>query len=426
MATIFAVSSGRPPAAIAVIRCSGPHAFGAVTALAGSLPPARTASLRSLRGGDGGLLDAALLLCFPGPASATGEDLVELHCHGGQAVIAAVECALLLQPGVRRAEPGEFTRRALLNGRIDVLEAEGLADLLEAETEAQRVAAIAAVEGQLGRQVRSWMERVAVLSARVEAMLDYAEEGGVATDDQAGGAIRADMAILAEEIATALATPSVERLREGIRVVLAGPPNAGKSTLLNALAERDAAIVSPIAGTTRDRIEVPVARAGLPFILTDTAGLADTDDPVEAIGVARAGVAIDAADLLVWLGDDRPPRSDAIWVHARADLPGREGLPDGKTQAISSRDAGSITALWTAISLRAAALVPMRGGAVPMRQRQRDAAAQASEALGEVHEDLILVAEALAVARRSFARLLGLDATETMLDALFSRFCLGK
>jgi tRNA modification GTPase len=421
--TIFAVSSGRPPAAIAVIRVSGPQAFAAAEALAGPLPAARTATLRNLRR-NGASLDSALLLCFPGPRSATGEDLVELHCHGGRAVIAAVEDALAMQPGLRRAEPGEYTRRALANGRIDLMQAEGLADLLQAETEAQRLSALAATEGRLSARTAAWLNTITMLSARVEAMLDYADSDDVEDDAEMLAGIADDMMALRREIERALEAPSVERLRDGVRIVICGPPNAGKSTLLNLLAERDAAIVSPVAGTTRDRVEASVLRAGLPLVLIDTAGLTETDDPIEAIGVERARSAMSAADLLVWLGDDRPPRG-AVWVHARSDLPGRQAAPHHADVVVSANDPGSIARLWDLLSTRAGERLGT-GDMPAMRETQRDACAKAAEHLDVGTSNALLIAEGLAGARRMLSRMLGLDASEVMLDALFSRFCLGK
>ena len=288
MDTIFAVSSGRPPAAIAILRVSGPGAIAAATAMAGSLPPPRMGGVRLLRDTDGSALDRALVLVFPAPASATGEDVVELHCHGGRAVVTAIEHALAGFPGLRAAEPGEFTRRALTNGRIDLAQAEGLADLLNAETERQRIAAIGAVEGLIGRSVRGWLAGIALLAARVEATLDFADEDDVAGQGDTIDAVVGEMRALAALIDRAIDAPPVDRLRDGVRVVLAGPPNSGKSTLLNLLAEREAAIVTPIAGTTRDRIDVALQRGGVPYVVTDTAGLTATDDVVERIG-GRAG-----------------------------------------------------------------------------------------------------------------------------------------
>ncbi|KEY98782.1 tRNA modification GTPase TrmE, partial [Sphingomonas sp. BHC-A] len=255
--TIFALSSGAPPAGIAVVRISGPAAGQALLALAGSLPPARRARLSSLRDPrDGALLDRALVLWFPGPDTATGEDLAELHCHGGRAVIAAVEQALASLEGLRRAEAGEFTRRAFTNGRMDLNAVEGLSDLLAAETQQQRRAALLMAEGHFSQRVEQWLRTLLNLSAMTEAALDFSDEDDV-PDDGIETRIGQGVRILAEDVRAVLASPSAERLRDGVRVVLAGPPNAGKSTLLNRLVGRDAAIVSDVAGTTRDRIEVP-------------------------------------------------------------------------------------------------------------------------------------------------------------------------
>lgn len=423
--TIYAVSSGQPPAAIAVIRVSGPGAVQAAARLAGEPPKPRMATLRALRDEEGRLLDRALVLVFPGPNSATGEDLVELHCHGGRAVVAAVEAALGKVDGLRRAGAGEFTRRALANGRIDLAEAEGLADLLAAETEAQRVAALQAAEGRISRAVQGWLARVALLSARVEASLDYADEDDVAADEGELDAITREAVALGEEIGAAAGTAPVERLYEGVRVVLAGPPNSGKSTLLNLLAERDAAIVSPVAGTTRDRVEAGVRRGGRTWLLTDTAGLTKTADPVEAIGVERAREALVAADLLVWLGDDPPPREDAIWLHARADVEGRREMPSGLALSVARDDQESVDDLWTLLERRSADLLPA-ADALPLKRGQRGACATASSALLQGSGDALILAEQLRVARTALASITGANATETMLDALFSRFCVGK
>ena len=423
--TIFALSSGAPPAGIAVIRVSGPAAFAAVTALAGTLPPARTARLRSLRDGTGALLDRALILRVPAPASATGEDLVELHCHGGRAVVAAVLAALGRQPDVRPAQPGEFTRRALGNGRIDLAEARGLADLLSAETERQRVAAISAAEGVVSRQVRAWLTRLSALAARVEAQLDFADEDDVAMDEAALIAVIDGMRALSDEWRSVIAEPPVERLRDGLLVVLAGPPNSGKSTLINLLSQRDVAIVSDIAVTTRDRIEVPLVRDGLAYRLTDTAGLTDAADPIERIGVTRAGKAIEEADILLWLGDHAPPRADAIRVHARADQPGRVDMPAGRDVAVRQDQSATISVLWSIIHARAEALVP-RIDAVSFRAQERGALQQALAAIARPEDDPVLIAEQLRVASRLLATILGIDATEAMLDALFGQFCIGK
>ncbi|CAN5562373.1 tRNA uridine-5-carboxymethylaminomethyl(34) synthesis GTPase MnmE [soil metagenome] len=425
MDTIFAVSSGTPPAAIAVVRISGAAAFAAGTALAGSMPPARHAALRTLRDARGDLLDRALVLFFPGPNSATGEDIVELHLHGGRAVIRAVEAALGTMAELRAAEPGEFTRRALLAGRIDLTEAEGLGDLLSAETETQRRAALTLVEGGLRRMAEAWTDAVVRLAASVEAAIDFSDEDDVPLAHIAAIGIGAGK--VASEMAAMLALPPVERLRDGLRVVIAGPPNSGKSTLLNALTERDAAIVSPISGTTRDRIEVPVARDGVAYVVTDTAGLAAaTDDPIELIGIARASEAIRGADIILWMGDDAPP-DGAIWLHARADLVGRTGIPAGRDLAVSSASAASIASLWAMIGSRAAALLPP-ADSVALNQRQRGLIETARQWLDHAGEqtEILLVAEHLRLAMRALHQLTGRSDVEAMLDTLFARFCIGK
>jgi tRNA modification GTPase len=298
--TIFALSSGSPPAAIAVLRVSGSDSRNTIAALAGAVPEARRASYRTLRDSKGEVLDQALVLWFPRPKTATGEDLAEFHLHGGRAVVAAVEAALGNMRNLRRAAPGEFTRRAFANGRIDLAEAEGLADLLSAETELQRRSAIAMADGAFSRQVEIWRDRVLSLSAAVEAVLDFGDEDDVSElpADFASG-----LQMFHVELSTWLARPRAERLKDGYRVVLAGPPNAGKSTLFNALVEDEAAITAPVAGTTRDVLTRAVSLGGVPFVFADTAGLrAEAGDEIEAIGMARARTALDNADLVLWLG----------------------------------------------------------------------------------------------------------------------------
>ncbi len=424
MDTIFALSSGAAPAGIGVIRISGPQAFAAVEHLAGTLPPPRTARLRALRGDDGALLDRALVLAFPAPATATGEDLAEFHCHGGRAVIAAVLGALGAVPGLRPAGAGEFTRRALANGRIDLAEASGLADLLSAETERQRVAALAAAEGIVSQRVRGWLDRLAMLSALTEAQLDFADEDDVGGSGHGLSAIREGTAALAADLRMVLDSPPVERLRDGVHVTLAGPPNSGKSTLINLLSQRELAIVSPIAGTTRDRIEATVTRAGLVYVLTDTAGLTASDDPIERIGVDRAQASIARADIILWLGDTMPPRDGAIWVRARADEPGRIALA-GAHIDVSQNDDASIEMLWRMVADRAERLVP-QGDAIAFRESERQACQGALDQLTGRHDDLLIIGEQLRLAMRALGSILGIDATETMLDALFGRFCIGK
>lgn len=424
--TIFALSSGQPPAAIAVIRISGSHAFAAVEQLAGELPAPRRASLRALRHGDE-LLDHALLLQFPGPNTATGEDLAELHLHGGRAVVRAVEAALTSLPGLRPAEAGEFTRRALINGRIGLTEAEGLADLLAAETESQRRAATRAVEGGVRRMVDAWAKRALRLSATVEALLDHADEADVAAEEDALARVSSDAMALADEIEIAVAQPGVERLRDGIRVVLAGSPNAGKSTLLNALAERDAAIVSPLAGTTRDRIEVPVMRDGVAYVLTDTAGLHDApSDMVEQIGIERAYKSIADADIILWLDDDPPHHGTSVptvLLHPRCDL---RGSKEHRLN-VSALNGTGIAQLWEVISDMSARLLPAPDS-VALNHRQRDLASSAGQSLhlAASETDVLLLAEHLRAALRAFDAINGVTNVDSMLDELFARFCIGK
>lgn len=319
--TIFALSSGAPPAAIAIIRLSGPAAFDAVQALAGRVPDERRASLATLRDpADGSFLDQALLLTFAGPDTATGEDLAELHLHGGRAVVRAVEAALSAMTALRVAQPGEFTRRAFANGRLDLNEAEGLADLLTAETEWQRRAASSMMSGAFSRNVEGWRNDVLNLSALVEAELDFSDEDDVGSHNKSN--ITNGCVALRDAITSVLASPSAEKLRDGLRVVLGGPPNCGKSTLLNALVEREAAIVSEIAGTTRDLIEVPVAIQGIPFLFIDSAGVRDeAGDSIEAIGIERARAAFEVADIVLWLGEERsgPAHSALLEIEAKAD-----------------------------------------------------------------------------------------------------------
>ena len=420
--TIFALSSGFPPAGIAVIRISGPAAGDALRALAGRIGEPRSASLAWLRDPQSGeTLDQALTLWFPGPASVTGEDMAELHVHGGRAVVAAVLAALGKIRGLQAAVAGEFTRRAFDNGRIDLSQAEGLADLLSAETEGQRQSALTLAEGQLGRQVSRWQAQLLKTAAIVEASLDFSDEddvGEAAFDDH-------ELKVLQGDIAQALNAPGSERLKDGVRLVLAGPPNAGKSSLLNRLAGRDAAIVTEIAGTTRDVIEAPVVLRGIPFILTDTAGLHDAPaDKVEALGVALAAGAIDRADIILWLGDeaDQPFPERSLLIAAKSDLGGEAaGL------RISSVSGEGVDALVGVIVGRAQALLP-KPGALALNERHRQILSEVNVELGAAlsADNLLIVAECLRLARRKLDELTGRAGVEDMLDALFGGFCIGK
>lgn len=424
--TIFALSSGRPPAAVAVIRSSGPQAFAAAKALSGPLPEPRQAALRTVHNpSNGEPIDQILLLRFEAPASATGEDVVEYQCHGGRAVVDALLVALTAQPGMRTAEPGEFTRRAFANGRIDLTQAEALADLLEAETESQRRAALRNAEGGLRRQIECWREQVVALSARAEAAIDYVgdeEETGIDT-----AALANDARALAGELSEWLAQPTTEVLKDGVRVVVAGPPNAGKSSLINALSQSERAIVTAIEGTTRDVIEVPLAIGGVPFLLVDTAGLRGGADPVERIGVARAEAELQRADILLWLGDPgaAPPHLARILLHPRADLPDRCITPEDAL-AVSALTGEGLESLVARMTELASHLLPAEG-VVTLNRRQATAVGAAEAALRRIDaKDIVLAAEELRHARETFDCITGRAGVEDMLDALFGRFCLGK
>jgi len=429
MDTIYALASGRPPAAIAIVRVSGTAAHEAGRRIAGRLPPAREVALRELRHPHSRLLlDHGLVLRFDAPASATGEDVVEFHVHGGRAVADAVLDALASLDGLagplRLAEPGEFTRRALENGRIDLTEAEGLADLLQAETETQRRAALALAEGGLRAQVERWQGQVLDLAARAEAAIDYAEEDEHSPVDD----LCRDCGALAIELQSWLERPRMEPLRDGVRVVVAGPPNAGKSSLVNAIAGSERAIVTPVPGTTRDHIEVPMALGGVPFILTDTAGLRDTEDVVERIGVGRSHALIASADMVIWLGEpaDAPFHPRLIQLHAKCDLDERPDAPPGSLP-VSAVTGFGVTTLLEQVRLSAAALLPAEDE-IALNRRQAAHLKEICEALSRAacDEDVVTVAEELRVARGAFDRLTGRASIENVLDALFSRFCLGK
>lgn len=433
--TIFAPASGLGRAAVALVRISGPAAGTALDALAGGRPEPRRLSLRHLRDpATQAVLDQAVIVWLPGPGTATGEDMAELHLHGGVAVRAAVLRALSRVPGCRPAEAGAFSRRAFLNGRIDLTEAEGIADLIEAETEAQRVQALRQLDGALGRQVAAWRETGIELLAQAEAALDFSDEGDV--DDEGLDAILTEKARkLHGAIRAALADGHRgERLREGFCVVLAGAPNAGKSTLLNALSGRDAAIVSEIPGTTRDAIEVRCDLGGLPVVLVDTAGLRETEDRIEAEGVNRTRRRMQSADLILHLVPmgDRPDRQavtgvPTLVVQTKADL--AAGVePQGL--AISAVTGAGLDALLDAIQAAAEASLG-HGDALITRERHREALTRAAQHL----ERLItapsgfppeLLAEDLRLAVRALGEVGGHVGVEEMLDRLFAGFCIGK
>lgn len=416
--TIFALSSGGLPAAIAIVRISGPAAGYALEQMAGSLPEARRASVKALRDRAGDLLDHALILWFPGPATVTGEDVAELHVHGGRAVVAAVFAALV-ETGCRMAVPGEFTRRALFNGKMGLAEVEGLADLLAAETESQRRDALRRAHGFIGRRFGDWSNRLMLISAQLEAAIDYDGDEDVAGANQE---FVPELTALAEEMEAALSVAPAERLRDGVRVAIVGPPNAGKSTLFNALVGRDAAIVSDIAGTTRDAIERPVAIDGVPFVFVDTAGLREADDPIERMGIDRARKEQALADIVIDLVGDTPA-AQHLAVSAKADiLPARPGA-----LAVSAVDGRGMATLRQRLCSLGETLLPAETE-VALDRRYRDALSVVADDVRRAGqaEDVLLVAEHVRLAHMGIDRILGGDGIEDMLDALFGRFCLGK
>ena len=436
--TIYAVSSGPGKAGIAVIRMSGPQAGEAVRALAGGLPKSRQAVVRTLsepRSGE--VLDRAVLLWLPGPKSVTGEDVAEFHVHGSAAVIAGLFAALNTIRGLRPAEPGEFTRRAFANGRMDLVEAEGLADLLNARTSKQRQQAVHHLLGHASTVYEDWRLKLLAILARVEAAVDFIEEEGVA--EAALTSVRSDIAALAETMASALATAGqAAAIRNGVKVVLAGLPNTGKSSLLNALAKREAAIVSKHPGTTRDVIEVSVEIEGLAVMLTDTAGLReDTPDEVETIGIAKTHRELDSADLIVWVSSPDVEGSDRFWAGLRPslrvlnkmDLLGLNPVCSTGV-AISARSGEGVPEMITELARLVREKYGQVNDPVIVRDRQKQAVMESIRHLNDsvLHgpSQLELVAEDLRKAARSLARITGRIDVEDLLAAIFSEFCIGK
>lgn len=426
MTTIFALSSGAPPAAIAVVRISGPDTAAAITRLTQrTLPAPRRAVVRKLLDESGSILDQALLLWFPAPGSATGEDLAELHLHGGRAVVAAVLDVLGRLDGLTPAAAGEFTRRALLNGRIDLTEAEGLAELLRAESEWQRRQASAMAGGATSRRLHDWRQQLLKVAAKVEAEIDFADEDDVAANPDRLREVVASTARLRGEIRDWAELPSISRWRDGVSVVIAGPPNAGKSTLLNALADREAAIVSAEPGTTRDVVEVPIVLGGATLTLTDTAGLREGDHvgAIEEEGIKRAEARIDSADIVLWLGDPRmaPARDNVIRVAAQIDRSSPPALSD---VAVSARTGEGMGALIDMISARVQAFAP--SNTVLPTDRQKLLAGSLADVLPANELDPLLLAEELRSALELLSQLDGRSSSEAVLDELFTGFCIGK
>uniref|UniRef100_UPI0035B2B0A7 tRNA uridine-5-carboxymethylaminomethyl(34) synthesis GTPase MnmE n=1 Tax=Paenirhodobacter enshiensis TaxID=1105367 RepID=UPI0035B2B0A7 len=427
MDTIYAQASARGKAGVAIIRISGPLSWSVTEVLAGSLPPARVAGLRRLRL-NGDFLDEALVLCFEAEASFTGERVTELHLHGSIATVSAVLRALSGFDGLRLAEPGEFTRRALENGQLDLTQVEGLSDLIEAETEAQRRQALTVLSGAIGQKVDGWRRNLIRACALIEATIDFADED-VPVD------VSPEVLELIERVCGELrheldGVGAAERVREGYEVAIIGRPNSGKSTLLNRLAGREAAITSDVAGTTRDVIEVRMDIDGLAVTFLDTAGLRETPDRVEAIGVARAIERAERADLRLFLLDDEEvglisPRAEDLVVQGKADLRSQCGL------AVSGLTGTGVGELLAEISERLSRKAAAAG--TMTRERHRIAMSRAVEALEMARDEVMLrpehaeiAAEALRDAARALDTLVGRIDVETLLDEIFSSFCIGK
>jgi tRNA modification GTPase len=447
--TIFALSSGRPPAAISIVRVSGREARTALEALAGRVPQPRMATRVLLRDGHARPIDDAVVLWFPGPASATGEDVAEFHIHGGRAVLAALFAALSILENVRAAEPGEFTRRAFENGKLDLTEAEALDDLIHADTDRQRRQALRQLKGLLGDKARDWRARIIEASALIEAGIDFSDEGDVPAELIAPAL--ATVQSLLREIQEVLAAQGrSERLRDGLTVAISGPPNVGKSTLINLLARREVAIVSPHAGTTRDVIEVQLDLDGYPVTMIDTAGIRSTDDPVEQEGVRRARSRAAEADLVLWVTDgaheggasEIDAGAETVWVvRNKIDLEvAEQGSRNGtkpkdspvqnKTFRISASRGDGISELVAALTNFVRDYFGAGEGGLIGRERQRKLLRQTAEALERsmtvVGSGEELAAEELRAAAQALGRLLGRVDVEDILDVIFREFCIGK
>ncbi len=436
--TIFALSSGVPPAGVAVIRVSGSLVRFGLETLSGGVPEPRRASLRPIRSGVE-LIDHALVLYFPGPNSFTGEDVAEFQLHGGRAVVAAMLKALGALAGFRPAEPGEFTRRAFANRRLDLTQVEGLADLIQSETEAQRRQALRQADGSLGRLYDGWRERIVRARALLEAELDFADE----EDIPGSVSVQAwdSMLQLSQELVNHISDRRGERLRDGADIVILGKPNAGKSSLLNAIAKRDVAIVSEEAGTTRDMIEVRVDLGGYPATLVDTAGLHEAAATVEREGIRRAEERARRADLVLWLSDvseggsdPLPDLADVIRVGTKVDLIDSEAqrvsLEKRFDFLVSATTGEGVSALLERLAERLANHIPPAETALVTRARQRAALqnclSELESALADEDRPLELRAEDLRRAGDALARLTGRIDVEDLLDVIFRDFCIGK
>lgn len=450
--TVAALSSGLVPSGVAVIRVSGPKVRFALEKIAGICPLPRQARLRTFKDPQTGQrIDKGLVLFFPAPNSFTGEDVAEFHCHGGRAVVDAMLRALWSLDGVRAADAGDFTRQAFLNGKLDLTQVEAVGDLIHASSSLQLNQALAQLDGAASLKLSAWKEALAVSRAQIEADLDFSDE-----DDVPGSVVDSlpeQLGALKSDIEEELSSHVAERVRDGFRVVLAGAPNSGKSTLLNALLERDAVLVSPIAGTTRDQIDVPIDLDGLPVVLTDTAGLRDSEfseDPIEKMGMDRAKLAVEQADCIVWLmgGDSVAGSSSAsalalpgktIRVRSKLDLAGKSGADDDVDIRVSGRTGEGLPSLKAAVLslLREQHGLPDRGSVVgdgiALDARRRTAL---HSSLRHIEEALVLLeqgpsyldhaAEALRLAQRALGEITGDVDAEQLLDRVFARFCIGK
>jgi tRNA modification GTPase len=435
--TIFALSSGQPPAAVAVIRISGPRAGQALEKMIGRIPEPRNAAFARVRDPQSGdVIDEALALWFPGPKSETGEDTAELHIHGGRAVIAATLAALGRLEGLRMAIGGEFTRRAFDNGKVDLTRVEGLADLIAAETEVQRRQAFGQMRGALGKQADRWRTDLTKALALVEAGIDFSDEGDVPDDLLAP--IHQIVDRLIAEMSKVLADGKRgERVREGLVVAIAGPPNAGKSTLLNCLAQRDVAIVSPYAGTTRDVIELHLDLEGMPVTILDTAGFRQTSDPVEQEGIRRTLLRANHADLVLWLSEGRsenefsqlPELNTQVWkIRTKIDLHERNSELNTCNFEISTKTGIGIQLLLDGLASFTSQFLSNPEPAIVSRARQLFALSKALEALqraSRAKQDEI-IAEELRGCATALGRLTGRIDVEEVLDVIFLEFCIGK
>lgn len=434
MDTIFALSSGPLPSGVAIVRISGPNSSQIVASLSSGLPEPRHAVLRSIRGRNDSLIDRGLVLWFPGPASFTGEDCAEFHVHGGRAVVDRLLGELSGFPGTRMAEAGEFARRAFVNGKMDLTEAEGLADLIAAETEAQRVLALTQASGALRETYEGWQGRILHARAMLEAEIDFADE-----DDVPGSVadeVLADMSRLAEEMERHLAGAGrANAVREGFRIVIVGRPNAGKSSLMNGLAGSDVAIVADEPGTTRDAIETRLAIGGKLVVVTDTAGLREEAGAVEAEGIRRARAKAAAADLVLHLSEDgvwEPIGIDVdapIWrVRTKSDLPAV--AETGDVIGVSVRTGAGLDGLLAALQDEVEGRLGHDMASLPTRQRHvdnvRSSLEHVREALRDGEAAVELRAESLRLAATSLGRITGQHGVEDVLGVIFSEFCIGK